>query len=127
MSSETEVQTQPTTSGPTSETSLNLAIESACSFLLSCQHEAGYWIAELEADTTLESDYITYLHVIGKFDSARVAKLATYVRQRQLADGGWNIYVGGPSEVNATVKAYLALRLAGDSAQAEHMVRACGR
>ena len=31
----------------------------------------------------------------------------------QLPDGGWNIYHGGPSEVNATIKAYLALKLAG--------------
>jgi squalene-hopene cyclase len=31
----------------------------------------------------------------------------------QLPDGGWNIYYGGPSEVNATIKAYLALKLAG--------------
>ena len=31
----------------------------------------------------------------------------------QLPDGGWNIYQGGPSEVNATIKAYLALKLAG--------------
>lgn len=127
MSSETEVQTQPTTSGPTSETSLDLAIERACSFLLSSQCEEGYWIAELEADTTLESDYITYLHVVGKFESSRIAKLARYVRQRQLSDGGWNIFAGGPSELNATVKAYLALRLAGDSPDREHMLRACVR
>ena len=31
----------------------------------------------------------------------------------QLPDGGWNIYTGGPAEVNATIKAYLALKLAG--------------
>jgi squalene-hopene/tetraprenyl-beta-curcumene cyclase len=41
-----------------------------------------------------------------------------------LADGGWNIFEGGPSELNATVKAYVALRLAGDSASASHVVRA---
>jgi nitrogen fixation protein FixH len=76
MSPEAEVQTQPTTSGPTRETSLDLAIESACSFLMSSQCEEGYWIAELEADTTLESDYITYLHVLGKFESLRIATLA---------------------------------------------------
>jgi len=35
------------------------------------------------------------------------------VRQRQLADGGWSIYPGGPSELNATCKAYFALKLAG--------------
>src|SRR5262245_59332088 len=115
------VRTQPR------EASLDLAIEHACSFLMSSQHEDGYWIAELEADTTLESDYIAYLHVIGNFDSSRVAKLARYVRQRQLADGGWNIFFGGPSEVNAAVKAYFGLRLAGDSPHSEHMVRACKR
>ena len=32
----------------------------------------------------------------------------------QLPDGGWNIYDGGPSEINACVKAYFALKLAGD-------------
>src|SRR5215813_9083494 len=127
MSPEAEVQTQPTISASTRATTLDLAIGRACSFLMSSQCEEGYWIAELEADTTLESDYITYLHVIGKFESSRVAKLARYVRQRQLADGGWNIFAGGPSELNATVKAYFALRLAGDSPQAEHMIRACRR
>src|SRR5262245_64979039 len=124
MSPEAEVQTQPAISAPTSETSLDLAIERACTFLMSSQSEEGYWIAELEADTTLESDYITYLHVIGKFESSRIAKLARYVRERQLADGGWNIFAGGPSELNATVKAYFALRLAGDSPDRAPMVRA---
>src|SRR5215813_13267598 len=127
MSPEAEVQTKAAISAPTRETTLDQAIEKACSFLMSSQCEEGYWIAELEADTTLESDYITYLHVIGKFESARVAKLARYVRQRQLSDGGWNIFAGGPSELNATVKAYLALRLAGDSPDREHKLRACVR
>ena len=82
------------------------------------------WVGELEADTTLESDYIFFLHVLGKLDNRRRAKLANYVRRRQLPDGGWNIYAGGPSELNATVKAYVALKLAGDSPSAPHMARA---
>src|SRR5215510_268662 len=127
MSPEAEIQTQFVNSAPSRGTDLDSAIERASSFLISCRCEAGYWIAELEADTTLESDYITYLHVIGKFDSSRVAKLARYVRDRQLPDGGWNIFFGGPSEVNATVKAYFALRLAGDSPNSEHMVSASRR
>src|ERR1700685_4455983 len=84
--------------------------------LLSLQASEGYWLGELEPDTTLESDYIFYLHVIGKAHPERIAKLANYVRRRQLDDGGWNIYFGGQSELNATVKAYVALRLAGDPA-----------
>ena len=100
------------------------AIERGVTHLLSLQAQDGYWLGELEADTTLESDYIYYLHVLGKADAERVAKLASYVRRRQLPDGGWNIYFGGPSELNATVKAYVGLRLAGDSADARHMEQA---
>jgi len=106
---------------------LDESLDRAVSFLISLQHEQGYWLGELEADTTLESDYIFYLHVLGKFDHTRVRKLAEYVRRRQLTDGGWNIFSGGPSEVNATVKAYFALKLAGDSPDCAHMVRACRR
>ncbi len=100
------------------------AIERGVSHLLSLQAQEGYWVGELEADTTLESDYIFYLHVLGKADPDRIAKLANYIRRRQLLDGGWSIYPGGPSELNATVKAYFALKLAGGSADAPPLERA---
>src|SRR5712671_3184988 len=89
-------------------------IERGAKHLLSLQGPDGYWQGELEADSTLESDYIYYLFVLGKTDPVRIAKLATYVRSKQLDDGGWSIYPGGPSELNATCKAYFALKLAGD-------------
>ncbi len=103
---------------------LSQAIDRGVNHLLSLQSQQGYWVGELEADTTLESDYIFYLNILGKADPERVSKLAAYIRQRQLEDGGWNIYFGGPSELNATIKAYVALKLAGDSAQAPHLRRA---
>ena len=103
---------------------LQKAIERGATHLLALQAEQGYWQGELEADTTLESDYIYYLHVLGRADPQRIAKLANYVRYRQLPDGGWSIYPGGPSELNATCKAYFALKLAGDSTEAPHMAQA---
>ena len=103
---------------------LERVIERGANHLLSLQADEGYWQGELEADSTLESDYIYYLHVLGKADPERIAKLANYVRQRQLPDGGWSIYPGGPSELNATCKAYFALKLAGDSPYAPNLVRA---
>jgi squalene-hopene/tetraprenyl-beta-curcumene cyclase len=106
------------------EDHLEASVRKATDYLLSLQDAGGYWLGELEADTTLESDYILYLHILGRFDRGRVEKLATYVRRRQLPDGGWNVYVGGPSEINATVKAYFGLKLAGDSPDAPHMARA---
>ena len=42
-----------------------------------------------------------------------VDKAARAILDRQLPDGGFNIYPGGPSEVSASVKAYFALKLAG--------------
>jgi squalene-hopene/tetraprenyl-beta-curcumene cyclase len=103
---------------------LTEAIDKGVKHLLSLQASEGYWLGELEADTTLESDYIFYLHILDQADPQRVGKLANYIRQRQLPDGGWNIYFGGPSELNASVKAYFALKLAGDRPDQPHMQRA---
>jgi squalene-hopene/tetraprenyl-beta-curcumene cyclase len=103
---------------------LEQAIERGADHLLSLQFEPGYWLGELEADSTLESDYIYYLHVLGKADPVRISKLANYVRRKQLPDGGWSIYPGGPSELNATCKAYFALKLAGDNPKSARMVEA---
>ncbi|MGH9690603.1 MAG: squalene--hopene cyclase [Candidatus Acidiferrales bacterium] len=100
------------------------AVGKAVNWFLSNQAQEGYWWAELEADTTLESDYVLYLHILGQLQSGKTVKLAQYIRERQLADGGWNVFYGGPAELNATIKAYVALRLAGDSASAPHLDKA---
>jgi squalene-hopene/tetraprenyl-beta-curcumene cyclase len=132
MASGTRVQFEPPVGQPLTRPTafperLSEAIDRGVSHLLSLQAQEGYWLGELEADTTLESDYIFYLHVLGKAEPGRIGKLANYVRRRQLPDGGWNIYFGGPSELNATVKAYFALKLAGDAQDEPHMQRALGR
>lgn len=91
------------------------AISRAQDYLLGIQREDGHWEGELTVDSTLCSDYILYMHWCGKVDESIQARCAAHIRRRQLPDGGWNIYVGGPSEINASVKAYFALKLAGDS------------
>jgi squalene-hopene/tetraprenyl-beta-curcumene cyclase len=111
-------------STPQRESPVENAISRSVQWLLARQSEEGYWWGELEADTTLESDYVLYLHILGRSNSQKIAKLARYIRERQLPDGGWNIFDGGPSELNATVKAYLALRLAGDPASSPHLEKA---
>jgi len=103
------------------ESQVERAVSRAVRWLLSAQHSDGFWWGELEADTTLESDYIYFLHIVGQRESPKAAKLAGYIRARQLPDGGWNVFHGGPSELNSTVKAWVALRIAGDAASAPHM------
>jgi squalene-hopene/tetraprenyl-beta-curcumene cyclase len=97
------------------------AVARAQSCLLGIQREDGHWEGELTVDSTLCADYIIYMHWAGKVDDTLQARCAAHIRRRQLPDGGWNIYIGGPSEVNATVKGYFALKLAGDSPNAAWM------
>jgi squalene-hopene/tetraprenyl-beta-curcumene cyclase len=106
------------------ESPVEQAVSRSVKWMLSAQSQEGYWWGELEADTTLESDYILYLHILGELESPKTAKLANYIRDRQLPDGGWNIFYGGPAELNATVKAWVGLRLAGDAATSPHLERA---
>jgi squalene-hopene/tetraprenyl-beta-curcumene cyclase len=100
------------------------AIAGARKVLLSEQYEEGYWCGELEADTTLESDYILLHTLLGRVDRERFEKCANYIVRHQQEDGGWSIYAGGPSNISASVKAYLALKLAGYRADHPALVRA---
>ncbi len=59
----------PLVSSPALSERLSEAIDRGVNYLLSLQATEGYWVGELEADTTLESDYIFYLNVIGKAQS----------------------------------------------------------
>src|SRR5713101_5311675 len=89
------------------------AIDGARNWLLSQQHEDGYWCGELEADSTLESDYILMHTLLGTSKQERFQKCANYILRHQNEDGGWPIYNGGPSNITASVKAYFSLKLAG--------------
>jgi squalene-hopene/tetraprenyl-beta-curcumene cyclase len=106
---------------------LRQSVDRAVRYLLSLQKDQAYWVAELEADATLESDYILLLFLIGKNEPERIQKLANTIRSAQLPDGGWNLYARGPAELNATVKGYFALKLVGDSPNAPHMMQARSR
>ena len=100
--------------------------------LLGLQKPQGYWCGELLADTSLESDYILlqlWLHPpAGETWQPptwnRIQKARRSILQRQLPDGGFNIYAAGPADVNATVKAYTALKLAGEDENGEPLRRA---
>ncbi len=105
---------------------LQAAIESAQRHLLSRQAAPGCWKAELIGDTTLESDAVMLMHCLGDVDEDRQRRLLNFVLSQQNPDGGWPVFHGGPSNPNATVKAYFALRLAGH-ADDEPAVRAARR
>lgn len=100
------------------------AIHRSQQYLLREQKPEGYWIGELIVDSTLVSDMVAYHHWDNSVDLDWQRRAVNYIFSMQLPDGGWNIYYGGPAEVNATIKAYLALKLAGVSAKDPRMLRA---
>ena len=103
---------------------LEAALKRSQNYLFSIQKPEGYWVGELMVDSTLVSDMIAFHHWDGSVDRKWERKAINHIFSMQLADGGWNIYHGGPSEVNATIKAYLALKLAGVPATDHRMLRA---
>jgi squalene-hopene/tetraprenyl-beta-curcumene cyclase len=103
---------------------LESAIQRSQNHLLELQKPEGYWVGELMVDSTIVSDTIAYHHWNGKVDKQWQRKAVNHILSMQLPDGGWNIYYGGPSEVNATIKAYLALKLAGVPVTDPRMLRA---
>ena len=51
-------------------------------------------------------------------------RIARYLRATQGAHGGWPLFHGGAFDISASVKAYFALKAAGDPVDAPHMARA---
>jgi squalene-hopene/tetraprenyl-beta-curcumene cyclase len=111
---------------PTSklEAEVRQAVTSGQRYLWDIQEPDGHWCGELEGDTILESEYILTMQFIGHGDTEKVRRAANYIREKQLPDGGWAIYQGGPAEVSASAKAYFVLKLLGDSPDAPHMRKA---
>src|SRR5260370_28412722 len=108
-------------SSSASDAEISQAISSAQENLLRQQKPDGHWCGELLVDSTLCSDYVLFMHWCGEVDAQLQQRCVHHIVKRQLPDGGWNIYYGGPSEINASVKAYFALKLAGYSTDAPFM------
>src|SRR6195952_4524068 len=104
---------------------LEKSISAATEGLLGYRQSDGHWVFELEADSTIPSEYILLRHYLAEpVDSALEAKLGNYLRRTQGAHGGWPLVQDGAVDMSASVKSYFALKMIGDSLDAPHMVRA---
>ena len=105
---------------------LDEAIERARKALLARQQADGHWCFEFETDCTISAEYILMMHFLDEIDVALQEKLARYIRLKQRTDthGGWPLYHDGAIDLSCSVKAYYALKAAGDEAGAPHMHRA---
>jgi squalene-hopene/tetraprenyl-beta-curcumene cyclase len=100
------------------------ALDRAREHLLSLQHPDGWWKGELETNVTIDAEDLFLRRYLGLPDDRATRATATWIRSRQRDDGTWATFYEGPGDLSTTVEAYVALRLAGDPADAEHMRKA---
>ncbi len=96
----------------------------ACEHLLGLQDEAGWWQGELQSNVTMDAEDILLREFLGVRMADQTERSAVWIRSQQRADGTWANFHGGPGDLSTTIEAYWALRLAGDPADAEHMLAA---
>lgn len=100
-------------------------IASATKAILDRQQPDGHWVFELEADATIPAEYVLLVHYLGeRADDELERKIGVYLRRIQGEHGGWPLFHAGAFDMSASVKAYFALKMIGDSVNAPHMQRA---
>ena len=102
--------------GPTLEQRWNARVD----YLLSLQNPDGWWKAELRDERDHGCRGSAPARVPGH-PRRRPPRGRRNGSARQRTDGSWSIFYGGPGDLSTTVEAYVALRLAGDAPEAEHM------
>ena len=96
-------------------TELDRALEAGVERLLSLQEPGGWWAGELESNVTITAEHLFFLEFMGIRDEESTIGIMSELLARQRPDGLWSIYHGGDPDLNATIEAYAALRLAGPS------------
>jgi squalene-hopene/tetraprenyl-beta-curcumene cyclase len=108
-----------------SPTALEGSIAAASRAVLDTRQPDGHWVFELEADATIPAEYVLLRHYLAEPVNAELeAKIGNYLRRIQLANGGWSLFYGHEFDMSASVKAYFALKMIGDSPDAPHMKKA---
>ncbi len=114
------------------EHGLDEAIRRTQRYLLRVQHAGGYWHFPLEANVTMDAEYIFFNRFLRRQAARQEARIVDHMLGTQNDDGSWSLYPGGPGHPSLTIEAYFALKLCGFSPadqrlkKAEEFIRAHG-
>jgi squalene-hopene/tetraprenyl-beta-curcumene cyclase len=92
--------------------------------LLSRQSPQGWWKGELETNVTMDAEDLMLREFLSVRTDQATEESARWIRSHQREDGSWANFYGGPGDLSTSIEAYVALRLAGDAVEADHMQRA---
>lgn len=100
------------------------AIARATQYLVAAQHPSGYWQAPLEANATMEAEYIFFNRLLGRDKADLDRRMTERLLTLQQADGSWPLVAAGPGDPSTTIEAYFALKLIGLAAAEPALARA---
>jgi squalene-hopene/tetraprenyl-beta-curcumene cyclase len=121
------VETPPVEESPTPPTpasDVHETLRRAVDQLISLQDPSGWWKGELETNVSIDAEDLLLREFLGVRTDAQTEATARWIRSRQRDDGTWANYHGGPADLSTTIEAYVALRLAGDAPEDDHLCRA---
>jgi squalene-hopene/tetraprenyl-beta-curcumene cyclase len=100
------------------------ALGRAVAYLRDLQHADGWWKGELATNVTMDAEDLLLREFLGIRTAQETEEAARWIRSQQRPDGTWASFHGGPGELSTTVEAWVALRLAGDPPDSEHLEKA---
>ena len=100
------------------------AVKRSQDYFANTQAPEGYWLGELETNSTMEAEYLLLTHFLGIGDEDTWRKLANHIFETQRDDGTWGQYYGSPGDLSTTIECYFALKLAGVSFEDERLAKA---
>ncbi|MDT8427665.1 MAG: squalene--hopene cyclase [Pseudomonadales bacterium] len=103
---------------------LEQALDSGLHWLAEQQNPEGFWRGILESNCCMEAEWLMAFHILD-IDFPHQQALARGILSKQRTDGAWETFYDAPSgDINTTVEAYVALRISGQSPDAEPMRKA---
>src|SRR5215475_2787323 len=100
------------------------ALAAAVGHLRSLQDSSGWWKGELATNVTMDAEDLLLREFLGIRTVQETEEAARWIRSQQRPDGTWATFEGGPGDLSTTIEAWVALRLAGDPAEAGHLEKA---
>jgi squalene-hopene/tetraprenyl-beta-curcumene cyclase len=102
------------------------ALNQATDHLIGLQDEQGWWKGELETNVTMDAEDLLLREFLGIRTAEQTQAAARWISSQRRPDGTWANSRGGPADLSTTIEAYVALRLADDSPDDDHMARTAG-
>lgn len=98
--------------------------ERARHHLLGLQDAEGFWHFSMEANATMDAQYIFANRLLGREKPDVERRLGDHLLATQTDDGSWPLYYGGPGHLSCSIEAYFALKLLGHAKDEPAMARA---